>query len=193
MTLSEIVAANKRGFANVMRFEGRDRPRQFWPYGLFLYALSALAGLALTVPMMISAFKSAFAAVGASAGANVDPQQMQAEMMRDIMAQTQAILPLSLAINAVFMALIAAAVVRRLHDRDWSGWWVLILPGTAAIGAVTSLWMFDAMASDPAMLIEQPQLFQLAGWLPLIGYIVLIVQMVQGGDPRANRFGDPPA
>lgn len=191
MTLSEIVAANKRGFANLMRFDGRDRPRQFWPYMLFLYALTTLTGLAITVPMMLSAFSDMFAAIGQ--GAAQDPDHMQAQMMQTIMTQTRDMLPLSYAINALFMALVAAAVVRRLHDRDWSGWWVMILPGTALVGAMTSKWMFDAMADDPAILIQQPQLFQLAGWLPLIGYIVLIVQLVQSGDPRANRFGDPPA
>ena len=191
MTLSEIVAANGRGFANVLRFDGRDRPRQFWPYFLFLYVLSMLAGLAVTIPMMISAFSEMFSAIGQ--GLPQDPELMQAQMMQTIMQQTRDMLPLSFAINAVFIALIAAAVVRRLHDRDWSGWWALILPGTAVIGAIASVWLFDAMASDPAMLIEQPQLFQLAGWLPLIGYVVLIVQLVQGGDGRANRFGDPPA
>lgn len=191
MTLSEIVAANTRGFANVMRFEGRDRLRQFWPYLLFLYAVSTLAGLAITLPMLVSVFSETFATI--SQGAAQDPEAFQAQLMQSVMAQTRDMLPLSFAINAVFMALIAAAVVRRLHDRDWSGWWVLILPGTAVIGAITSWWLFAAIAEDPTMLIEQPQLFQLAGWLPLIGYIVLIVQLVQGGDPRPNRFGDPPA
>ena len=49
-----------------------------------------------------------------------------------------------------------AVGVRRLHDTDRSGWWLLI------------------------------------GLIPLIGAIVLLVFMVQGGKPGANQYGADP-
>lgn len=47
--------------------------------------------------------------------------------------------------------------VRRLHDTDRSGWWILI------------------------------------GLIPIIGFIVLIVFLVQKSDPADNQYGPPPA
>ena len=49
-----------------------------------------------------------------------------------------------------------AVAVRRLHDTDRSGWWLLI------------------------------------GFVPIVGWIVLLVWYCQKSDPVANRFGPPP-
>jgi len=64
--------------------------------------------------------------------------------------------PLGLAfIIACILPRIAVAV-RRLHDIDRSGWWLLI------------------------------------GFVPLVGWIVLLIWYCSRGDEHANRFGDPP-
>ena len=57
---------------------------------------------------------------------------------------------------ALFLPGLAVAV-RRLHDTDRSGWWILI------------------------------------GLIPIIGFIVLIVFLVQKSDPVDNQYGPPPA
>ena len=57
---------------------------------------------------------------------------------------------------ALFLPGLAVAV-RRLHDTDRSGWWILI------------------------------------GLIPIIGFIVLIVFLVQKSDPADNQYGPPPA
>ena len=57
---------------------------------------------------------------------------------------------------ALFLPGLAVAV-RRLHDTDRSGWWILI------------------------------------GLIPIIGFIVLIVFLVQKSDPVDNEYGPPPA
>jgi uncharacterized membrane protein YhaH (DUF805 family) len=57
---------------------------------------------------------------------------------------------------ALFLPGLAVAV-RRLHDTDRSGWWILI------------------------------------ALIPLIGFIVLIVFLVQKSDPGDNQYGPPPA
>ena len=49
-----------------------------------------------------------------------------------------------------------AVLVRRLHDTDRSGWWVLI------------------------------------GLIPIIGWIVLLIFMVQDGKPGENQYGSNP-
>ena len=141
--MSNFTASIRHGFSNLTNFEGRDRPRQFWPYALLLIATQWLVGTALAVPMMIDAMKSSFAAVGeaARAGGPVDQLQLQADMMQQIMAQTQAILPYTLGLNILVALLLVAATVRRLHDRDWSGWWVLLAVGSLLTSIVSSYWV----------------------------------------------------
>ena len=63
-----------------------------------------------------------------------------------------------------------AVSVRRLHDTDRSGWWVLL----GMVGPVL----------DPSS-----GSLQFAGW---IAQLVLIWFLVQKGDPGGNRFGPKP-
>ncbi|MFY9921851.1 MAG: DUF805 domain-containing protein [Mycobacterium sp.] len=49
-----------------------------------------------------------------------------------------------------------SVAIRRLHDTDRSGWWILI------------------------------------SFIPIIGFIVLLVFHLQQGDPIDNRYGSPP-
>ncbi len=56
---------------------------------------------------------------------------------------------------AVFVPGLAVAV-RRLHDKDKSGWWMLIV------------------------------------LIPIIGGIILLIWMVERGDPHENRYGPNP-
>ena len=102
-------------------------------------------------------------------------------------------MPYTMALNIIAAALLVAATVRRLHDRDWSGWWVMLAVGSMAIGFVTSYWAMDLVSGDPQAIMDNMGTLQLLGWLPLIGYIVLIIQLVQGGSNADNRFGPPPA
>ena len=64
--------------------------------------------------------------------------------------------PLGLAFDLAVLLPNCAVAVRRLHDIDRSGWWLLL------------------------------------GFIPLIGWIVLLVWYCKAGDPLPNRFGDPP-
>jgi uncharacterized membrane protein YhaH (DUF805 family) len=50
-----------------------------------------------------------------------------------------------------------SVAIRRLHDTDRSGWWILI------------------------------------GFIPFIGFIVLLVFLIQKSDPVDNRYGSPMA
>lgn len=63
-----------------------------------------------------------------------------------------------------------AVAVRRLHDTNRSGWWVLI-GLTSVIGRFLPL---------------------IGGVLSIIGGIILLVFYVQNGTPGTNRFGNDP-
>ncbi|OJU13133.1 MAG: hypothetical protein BGN86_05975 [Caulobacterales bacterium 68-7] len=64
--------------------------------------------------------------------------------------------PLQLVLSLGTIIPSLAMTVRRLHDTDRTGWWVLI------------------------------------NLIPLVGIIVLLIFTIQVGQPRANRFGEPP-
>jgi uncharacterized membrane protein YhaH (DUF805 family) len=72
-----------------------------------------------------------------------------------------------------------AVTVRRLHDKDTSGWWVVIpLIGIAILP-------IRAIAIPPIRAIAIPPIAVIA----LIGWITLIVTTCRRGTAGANRFG----
>lgn len=109
-----------------------------------------------------------------------------------LLAAQMIVMPYTIGLGVLVMLLLFAATVRRLHDRDWSGWWVLLVVVAKAIGLVSGYWMMDLMAADPNAIMNHMGAIQAAAWLPWVAYIVLLVQLVQSGEPTDNRFGPPP-
>ncbi|MFO8030746.1 MAG: DUF805 domain-containing protein [Cyclonatronaceae bacterium] len=72
----------------------------------------------------------------------------------DGLAGASGMLPAGYTLAVLLPAL--AVSVRRLHDTDRSGWWLL------------------------------------AAFFPLLGVIVLLLFMVQEGDPKSNQYGPSP-
>jgi uncharacterized membrane protein YhaH (DUF805 family)/type II secretory pathway pseudopilin PulG len=70
--------------------------------------------------------------------------------------------------------------VRRLHDLGWSGWWMIITPGSALCTIVNYFGVF------PASLAWLPLLISLGS---LVFYLILLFMPGSQGD---NRFGPPP-
>ena len=73
-----------------------------------------------------------------------------------------------------------AVLVRRLHDTNTSGWWVVI----PLIGGIAILTM-RAIAIPPIGAVAIPPIALIA----LIGWIALFVQTCRRGTAGANRFG----
>ena len=94
--------------------------------------------------------------------------------------------PLSLILMLGLLVPGLAVTVRRLHDTNRSGWWILIavipyfILGVLAAGAIASGSM-GAMASAG-----------LLGLVAMAGAIVLLVFMVLPGTKGDNRFGADP-
>lgn len=79
-----------------------------------------------------------------------------------------------------------AVNVRRLHDVDRSGWWLLLPLGTGIGGAAIGL-LIGAAAGNMLSWAT------ILGWISIvIVLIVLFVFQVTDGDPGANRFGEDP-
>ncbi len=196
----DIGQAITRGLRNVTRLEGRDTMAQFWPYALTVMGVQFILGLVVTMPMMLRSMRMSMAQMeqAAAAGQQVDMATIQAASMRNTMAQAMDIFPLTTTISVFFGLLLIAATVRRLHDRDWSGWWVAAL-AVVKLAAIVSGYL--AMKSMAAALTQANDMTAISGStfssaalsLPIWGlYIVLLVQLVQRGNGLPNRFGPPP-
>lgn len=75
-----------------------------------------------------------------------------------------------------------SVTVRRLHDTNKSGWWLLFPYGTMFIGrAVNNATAFSLGVSA--------NLFLAVGILMLIFFIILLVFMLLPGNPGNNKYG----
>ena len=73
---------------------------------------------------------------------------------------------------------ITAVGVRRLHDTDRSGWWMLL----ELIPFIGSIVLIKYAVAD----------VKVAMLLPIIGFVVLITFLVQDSQASENRFGANP-
>ena len=121
-------------------FSGRSRPKEYWMFALFVFLVSLAA---LIVDMLLgfgdavsgSTKAPGFWAGWAAAGGGG---------------------PLTLIVSLAMLVPGLAVTIRRLHDSDRSGWWILI------------------------------------AFVPLVGFLALMVFMILGGTRGPNRFGSDP-
>lgn len=190
----ELGASVTHNLRNLGTIRGRDRLGTYWPYTLLVYGISVVAGIALSAPIMLGAMRSAMTAINnaASAGGRVDQAALQNEMMHAMLTQMAGLLPYQIALSAALIILLTAATVRRLHDRNWSGLWVL-LPVAGQIASLAAVLVSNHAIAAGADIARITQISQLVNALVLIGDIVVFIQLVQAGSPGDNRFGPPPA
>jgi len=142
-------------FKRYADFQGRSRRLEFWMFQLLNLALA----LVLAGPFLFSMFSAGLASAG-------DPAAEQAAleaMFEGGLGLSSAGLGLYVLYALAVLIPSIAVTVRRLHDRDMSGWWY---PGLAVAG-----------------------LIPLIGILASIGLFVL---MVLPGTAGSNRFGPDP-
>ena len=162
----------KLALSRLADFSGRDPRRLFWPYAAIV--------LALTIVIM-GAINSVFMSTAiARVGANEMP---------DLSGM---ILTMGVEIAAV-IALLAAAVVRRLHDTGRAGYW-----GLAPLPFLTfSLFGFySVIKSFNQPTGDVPPLFFavfFSNLLYMVALVSLIVLLALPTKPAANRYGEPPA
>lgn len=184
----------KYNLAHLLDFNGRDARQTFWYFVLFVYMITVVISVLVTVPIMIDMFGQAFAM------AQHDPEAVE-RMMPSVMGDMMgSILWLSLVTGVIFMVMLAASLVRRLHDSNLSGWWAVV-PGALyalslaqipAMGAAMEEAMAMSLSADPHRQIESMRQFglgSLLGWVPLLIVIVIGVRKSTDGP---NRYGEAP-
>ena len=124
-------------------FSGRSRRKEYWMFSLMLMIVySVLAGLMISGGL-----------IGAMDGVN-DPELGPTFWLG---------VGLAVLVSLAIIVPSVAVTIRRLHDRDMSGWWYL---GIIILGSIPYV-----------------------GALVNIGFLVL---MCLPGTPGPNRFGDDP-
>lgn len=84
-----------------------------------------------------------------------------------------------------------SVTVRRLHDTDRTGWWLLLPIGLTAAGIIVGVVMIIAGAVEDSLgLILLGIGVLLIG--SIAGFVALLVFMIQPGDPHPNQYGPDP-
>lgn len=150
-------------------FSGRSRRMEYWMFVLF----QALLGVAFTVLIMIVGGAAAMG--GGNPGA--------------LMAAGGGVMILSLLYMLVCLALIIPAIavgVRRLHDTNRSGWWLL-----APLGPYVLMFAAIAMAASGSG-SGAAILSAVGGIGVLVLGVMLLVFLLLDGTKGPNRFGPDP-
>ena len=180
--------------AKYAQFEGRSRRSEFWFWVLFRIllgmAMGAIAGIVL-VPVFMQL------------AANPGTYDKQPAVL---MARVFSIYPLFTLIGLGLFIPTLAVTVRRLHDINRSGWWVLLPAGAFVGGMILFLVVcgFTAFnmagmhghATDTqnmaAFLTLFLSIFGCIALPVLIADVVMLIFFVTEGTKGANRFGEDP-
>ena len=192
MGFAELVGYHLKNLAN---FTGREERRRFWPWAGLVIVGSMGGMIAAMVPVMLDSFAKVrrFAIehpdqVTETRGPgsySVQVHGYHPELMPDI----DALVGGMALVIAVTVLLLAAAVVRRLHDCGRRGLW----------GALPLPFLASGLALMPRLFhMADPDfsLFALlfANNLVYIASLILLVVLLAGrGTAGANRYGPPPA
>ena len=186
----------KYNLRNLTNFNGRDARQTFWYFVLFIAILRWIAGSIIAVPMMVKMFGTMFSSI--KQGARPETMEaMQGQINGQMVAMMQDMVGVSIAIGVVSGLLLLAALVRRLHDSELSGWWA----AAPAVLYVAALGMIPAQIHqaaeilqtagtkplNPAAMIQQQGGIALVAWIPLI---MVILIGVRKSTPGPNRFGE---
>jgi uncharacterized membrane protein YhaH (DUF805 family) len=174
-----------------------------------LLLLNMIAAGIAAGPMMnhmMGRFVTIFAA--ADRNGKLAPEAVDAQMrgmMTTMTDDMRTMIFVGIAINLVFTLLILAATVRRLHDRNWSGWWALLpLPFQAVGTALAPRMLAGFAAAAPAISFTpgqappppiDPELVMLSMLNSLVFYVALaflLYLLATEGTAGPNRFGPDP-
>ena len=192
-----MLGAIKYNLTHLLDFTGRDARPTFWYYVLFVFILNVVVSLLVWVPTIGQSISAAM-----EAGQSGDPAAANAAMADSMSGMIATTIWTGVILGVANIVLLAAALVRRLHDADFTGWWALLVGGVSAVALVRNVTRIDDAVATARMAIENGMtasqiyaadgsagLDSLLGWAPtllLVGFGVL------KSSEGANRFGEAP-
>ena len=100
---------------------------------------------------------------------------------------------LFLALAAVFFLLLSILMIRRLHDRNMSGWWFVVFGILPFLLYPLPLYVFRIMPQTyEAQQIANPVMLAMQIAAAALFFWGLFVLGLKPGTPGDNRFGAPP-
>ncbi|RSY88728.1 DUF805 domain-containing protein [Sphingomonas koreensis] len=165
-------------FKRYFDFKGRSRRKEYWMYTLFVVIVS-----------FVLAFLDSMLGLGGSATGDAD---LTGTSVGASGAMSGGLLSNIFSLATIIPSL--AVGVRRLHDTDRSGWWILLPLGPILIGAVLmGASLMTAMSGGGSAGFSGIALF---GMIMLLGglacAILLLVWYCTPGTAGPNRFGEDP-
>ena len=163
-----------RGFGHLTQFRGRDTRSQFWPYAGVATALYLVVGWAVLIPVTLPI-------IGGSTPVS------EVEFSRAI----SRFMLISFLMFAGLVALLAAAVVRRLHDSGRSGLWGLLPLPFASFSCVVFQRLFVQFGSGAPDMGLFFSAF-VSNVFYMVGLVTLIVFLSLRSSETPNKYGDLP-
>jgi uncharacterized membrane protein YhaH (DUF805 family) len=183
--------------AGLARFSGRDSRRLFWPYASLIVVLLFVAAAMVVLPEVAQSMArmQRFAAahpeaamIQSSPGSySISIEGNHPELAPDFAG----IMGGMAAMSAAAIGLLAAAVVRRLHDRGKSGaWGALPLPFLAFGAAAMPHIMASFGKGEPDITAFFAMFVNNILYLASLFYLVMLLG--GAGTPGLNRYGPDP-
>lgn len=187
----------RNGLAGLLRFPGRDRRATFWLYALAVVGVCMVLGNVLVAPLVVDVFAGGdLVAFDPATPPPVEPPAdgtiMVVEGGFPGLPDFRLFFFVTILTAVATVALLAAAVTRRLHDSGRSGLWGLMpLPFLTAslIGFPIMLSGFGSSAGPDFRLFGLLFVSNLAYMTTLA---VLIVLLSLRSTVGPNRFGEEP-
>lgn len=187
--------AIRHGLANLLNFSGRDARQTFWYYVLFVYVVTTVVTVLAMIPAMVDMFSGIVDLAKAGAG----PEVAEQAVMNSMTGMLGSVGWVSMIVGGAFIVLLAASLVRRLHDSDMPGWWALAPGGLQAIGiAMMPAQMASIVETmtDPAAMNDPTAMYRAQGAAGLIGWVAIGLVIwfgVRKSTEGPNRYGHAPA
>jgi len=189
-------AALRYHFKHLLAFYGRDSRQTFWYWFLLLFIVNIAVSLVTSMPMTMDAVTAGYDAVKGG-----DEVAAQTAMLSQMAVSMKRVIMVSLAVGVINVMLIAAPLIRRMHDSGNTGLWAIVagviyllslgLTWSRADEAV-ALMRRVAAASNPQMVLGMQPKFGLNSLLEYIPLIVVLGFGLLKSTPGPNRYGEGP-
>ena len=180
----------------MLRFSGRDARGLFWRYAIFIFlAASAISYIAMIPELMRMAEDMTRIILEQRDVGSPSSAEATSALIQDAMPDFGFLILATLIVDIVAAALLAAAVTRRLHDRDLAGYWGLLPLPSVALGFVLAPELLTGVLYAPG---GGQRDMTVAMWASLNSVVIwgllifLIVLLAREGTDGPNRFGPAP-
>lgn len=190
MTFSESIRHN---IVNCTNFSGRAPRSEYWWFYLFV-ALGAIPTLILDITLFwpdLSEFEG-----------------LAVQILEDPLSFYAGLIPITIFWYFLMFLPLTAAGIRRMHDRDYPGWWyVAALLAIIALSILTFVVIGDDLAmmmrdiADPSVSLDAAWLDEvenlnrtstiISGVQTLVS-VMMIIWLASAGTKGPNRYGEDP-